>query len=165
MNDTDLLQQGTLITAAATFTTTYDIGVLLISVPDLQPYLSIVSLDNASVGINTMSAATNVWSITAPNIEEIDITGSTSEDITVGNLRAQVLQALTNYNTDHYLKVQTPAVTIGAGPASPIGTGGGVADALKAAGDAIGKATGFATVVLIGLAIFIGYRIFREVEP
>lgn len=154
MNDTDVIAQDTVVSVALTFTTFYDVGVLVFNAADLAPYLSIVDLNAPSVQL----ISTNIGpTISLSNsIEEINISGSAGRDISVGNLKAEILQAVVNYNQDHTFTLKTPAVTVGLGKASPLPDAGNPVADLS---NLLGKATGLGIVVLIGVVAYIVLKV------
>lgn len=149
MNDTDVIAQDTVVSVGLTFTTFYDVGVLIFNPADLAPYLSIVDLNSPSVQLISRG-------VLSTGNEEINISGSAARDISVGNLKAEVLQAVGNYNQDHSFSLKTPAVTVGLGAASVLPNAG---NPLADLSNLLGKATGLGIVVLIGVLAYIVLKV------
>ena len=107
--------------------------------------------------------------------------GQVQQDITVGNLRAQCLNAVAQYNGASWFGIGTPTTVIvkdittnqqsGVEPSSPgiVGVSGAISNlgaAAKSAGDTFNNTlknlTGLGTVLIIGALVFFGWRIYKE---
>ena len=171
MLDTDIIPQGDVVVIDVyTSWNVLTLGDITATVSMLTPYFQGLGLYNANFGINHLDWFTDY----------IEIAGQASQDITVGNLRGQVLQAVAVYNQNTWLnQVRSPTVVIkdettnqqsGIDPSSPgiQGIGGAlsqVGDAAKSAADSLNQTlsnlTGLGTVVVIGAVLFFGYRLFK----
>lgn len=155
MNDTDVIPQGTLITAALQFTTFYDLGVPTFYANDFAPYVSVIDMSSPSVVLTSTGGFGSGNFGLGAAVEEIDITGAVDRDITVGNLRAQVLQAVINYNGDHLLNLKTPSVVIGQGPASPLPAPSTIPDVTKL----VGSFSTLGIVILLGVGVWFALKV------
>ena len=152
MNATDVITAGTVVTVEIDFTSFMNMGELTLGPTDVQPYF------DAAVGMTgTLVVNTPLFN----SSESIIATGPVNNDITAGQLQGQVLQAINNFNNSVWFGIRSPVVTVGIGNLAP---GQGTGGPLPQIGNLLGNVTSLATVVVIGLAIWIGFQVFKEAK-
>jgi hypothetical protein len=172
MLDTDIIPQGDVAALDLYFSwRLLTMGEIETTPSQLTPYFQNIGLYNASLGINQFDTFT----------QYIEIVGQVQQDITVGNLRAQALNAVAQYNGAAWFGIGTPSTVIvkdittnqqsGIEPSSPgiVGLGGAISNlgaAAKSAGDTfnntLSNLTSLGTVLIIGALVFFGWRIYKE---
>lgn len=171
MLDTDILSAGDVAGIDLYFSwSLLTMGEIETTPSQLTPYFQNVGLYNASLGINQFDTLT----------QYIEVVGQVQQDISVGNLRAQALNAIAQFNGASWWSIGTPSTVIvkditmkqqsGVEPDSPgiVGLGGAISNlgaAAKSAGDTFNQTlanlTGLGTVLIIGAVLYFGWRVYK----